>query len=130
MAQLEELAVYQALSEFRRRTYRIAERLRKTHPKRAGQFDDAVRSSKQNFVEGYKKDSLGEFIHSCQIARASFAEALEDLSDFSEDGLLKPDEKRFVKDRGRRTAYLLDRFIDSLWKMKKSGAWKQRWNPK
>ncbi len=85
---------------------------------------DAARSAKQNIREGYKKGSIGEFIHSIKISQGSLEELGGDMEDCLEDKLI--DEKEFLKlsELFRSAEYMSSRYLESLYKIKKEGTWK------
>jgi len=86
----------------------------------------AVRFAKQNFSEGYKKGSLNQFINFCNISRASLEELSEDILDCSEDGLICEKDFNDLHDLSKRTMYLLDKYVNSLYIMKKDNKWKDK----
>ena len=88
----ESLKFYQDICEIRKFIYRITERFRKSNIRLVSQMRDAARSAKQNIREGYRRGSLGEFIHSIRISLGSLEELSGDCEDCREDGLMTKEE--------------------------------------
>ena len=94
----EKLKFYQDICEIRRFIYKMTERFIKTHLRLVSQMRDAARSAKQNIWEGYRKGSIGEYIHSIKISQGSLEELSGDMEDCYEDGLITKDEfKKFTE---------------------------------
>jgi len=94
----EKLKFYQDICEIRRFIYKMTERFIKTHLRLVSQMRDAARSAKQNIREGYRKGSIGEYIHSIKISQGSLEELSGDMEDCYEDGLITKDEfKKFTE---------------------------------
>ena len=72
----EKLKFYQDICEIRRFIYEITERFKNSHLRLVSQMRDSARSAKQNIREGYRKGSIGGYIHSIKINQGS----LEELS--------------------------------------------------
>ncbi|MBI1870209.1 MAG: four helix bundle protein [Chlamydiae bacterium] len=85
---------------------------------------DAARSAKQNIREGYKKGTLGEFLHSINISRGSLEELSGDVEDCLEDGLMSTEEFEKFGGLFRSADYLSSQYIKSLYKIKSNGTWK------
>ncbi len=122
----EKLQFYKNICYIRKKTYLITKPFAKNHPKVVGQARDAARSAKQNIREGYKKDSIGIYIYHLKISKGSLDELLGDLEDFSEDELISKMEFIELKNLINKTDYMIDRYIDSLYKLDKEGKWKIR----
>ncbi len=120
----EKLKFYQDICEIRRIIYKITERFSKTHMRLVSQMRDAARSAKQNIREGYKKGSAGEFLHSIRISQGSLEELSGDLEDCSEDGLISDAEFEQLSQLFRSAEYMSSRYIESLYKLERSGKWK------
>ncbi len=58
----KKLILWKNLCKLRFLIYRITKPFAKSHPRLVGQMRDAIRSAKQNVAEGYKRDSIGQFI--------------------------------------------------------------------
>lgn len=123
-AAYEDLKFYQDICEIRRIIYRITERFRKTHIKLVSQMRDAARSAKQNIREGYKKGTLGEFIHSIKISQGSLEELSGDCEDCKEDGLITNEEFAILAKLFQSAGYMSTRYLESLYKMEREGTWK------
>ncbi len=120
----EKLKFYQDICEIRRKVYLITERFAKSHLRLVSQMRDAARSAKQNIREGYKKSSLGEFIHSIDISRGSLEELSGDIEDCKEDGLITEEEFKDLSKLIQTVDYLSSRYLQSLYKIGREGSWK------
>ncbi|MEO0165269.1 MAG: four helix bundle protein [candidate division WOR-3 bacterium] len=76
------------------------------------------RSIKQNIQEGYKRSSIGDYIHHLSIAQGSLGELSGDVDDCLEDNLINNREYAVLNNLIVRTDYLLMRLIQSLTKKK------------
>ena len=123
-AAYEKLRFYQDICEIRRAVYLITERFAKSHMRLVSQMRDAARSAKQNIREGYKKGTIGEFIHSINISRGSLEELSGDIEDCLEDGLITPEEFKEINGLIKSADYLSDRYIKAISKMKEAGTWR------
>jgi len=121
-----KLQFYINICYIRRKVYQITEVSSKTHLKVVGQMRDAARSAKQNIREGYKKDSVGTFIHHIKISKGSLDELLGDLEDFFEDELITEEDFNNLNKLIQKTDFMMDRYIDALYKLDKEGKWKSR----
>ncbi len=125
-APYEKLKFYQNICEIRRLVYNLTVPFQNKHLKLVSQMRDAARSAKQNIREGYRKDSPGEFGRFIKISAGSLNELEGDIDDCFEDGLIKGEEYRQLKNLFLRTNYMIDRYLDSLYKMAREGKWKTR----
>jgi four helix bundle protein len=123
-AAYEKLKFYQDICNIRQQVYQITERFSKIHMRLVSQMRDAARSSKQNIREGYKKGTIGEFIHSINISRGSLEELSGDIEDCFEDKLINKEEFDGLSSLLRSADYLSKRYLFSLYKMKEKGTWK------
>jgi len=123
-AAYEKLKFYQDICDIRWLIYRITERFRKTHLRLVSQMRDSSRSAKQNIREGYKRGTIGEFIHSINISLGSLEELSGDVEDCLEDGLIKKEEFERLAKLFRSANYMAGRYLESLYKMEKEGTWK------
>lgn len=126
-AAYEKLKFYQDICEIRRVIYGITERFKKSHLRLVSQMRDAARSAKQNIREGYKKGSIGEFIHSINISLGSLEELGGDVEDCLEDKLMTEEEFIKLSSLFRSANYMAGRHLASLHKMKREGTWKTPW---
>jgi len=120
----EKLKFYQDICELRRLVWVITERFRKTQLRLVSQMCDAARSAKQNIREGYKRGTLGEFIRSIKISRASLEELSGDIDDCFADGLITKQEYEELSRLLFSADYLSSRYLLALYKMEREGSWK------
>lgn len=120
----EKLKFYIDICEIRRVIYKLTERFRKTHLRRVSQMRDAARSAKQNIREGYKRGTIGEFIHSIKISLGSLEELKGDCEDCHEDGLIDKEEFSKIAKLIQSAGYMSTRYLESLYKMEREGTWK------
>jgi len=120
----EKLKFYQDICKIRKLIYNITERFVKTHIRLTSQMRDAARSAKQNIREGYRKGSLGEFIHSIRISQGSLEELSGDMEDCLEDGLVSKDEHEEFITLFSSASYMSSRYIKSLYELDRKGKWK------
>ena len=123
-AAYEKLKFYQDICEIRRLIHKITGRFTKGHMRLISQMRDAARSAKQNIREGYKKGTLGEFIHSINISRGSLEELSGDVEDCYEDKLITIEEFDKLSKLFRSADYLSSRYLNSLYKMKRNNTWR------
>lgn len=124
------LQFYKNICIIRKRVYQLTEPYDKIHLKVVGQMRDAARSAKQNIREGYKKDSLGIYINHLKITKGSLDELFGDLEDFFEDELITKEDFEELKSLIQKTDFIIDRYIDSLYRLQKEGKWKTRFRIK
>ncbi len=98
--------------------------MQKSEPRRASHMRAAIRSAKQNFKEGYQRGSIRIFINSCKISYGSLEELIGDIEDCKDDGLFNIDIYNLLMDLAKKTHYLLNNYIQSLYKIEKEGTWK------
>jgi four helix bundle protein len=120
----EKLKFYQDICEIRKFVYRITERLGKTHMRLVSQMRDAARSAKQNIREGYRKGTLGEFIHSIKISLGSLEELSGDMEDCKDDRLIEEEEYNLFCKLYQSAGYMANQYLRSLYKMEREGTWK------
>ncbi len=122
----EKLQFYKNICEIRKLINKLTERFARLYFRLISQMRDAARSAKQNIREGYAKDTVGEFAHSIKISRGSLSELEGDIDDCKEDGLMTEKDYCELKNLLRKTKFQMDRYIDSLYRLKKQGKWKTR----
>lgn len=122
----ERLKFYQNACEIRRLIYKITEKFPNNCLRLVGQMRDAARSTKQNIREGYCKDSAREFAHYIKISRGSLEELEGDVDDCLEDNLIDNNNFALLKQLIGQTSYLIDKYLDSLYKMDEQKTWKTR----
>ena len=120
----EDLKFYQEICQIRRFIYKITERFVKTHLRLTSQMRDAARSAKQNIREGYRKGSLGEYIHSIKISLGSLEELSGDVEDCQEDGLINEEEFDEFSRLFQSATYMAGQYIKSLYNMEREGTWR------
>ena len=125
-APYEKLKFYQNICEIRRMIARITRNFGKGHWKLIDQMRDAARSAKQNIREGYRKDSAAEFGKYIKISAGSLEELEGDVDDCFEDGMIESPDYDKLKRLFHSTGYMIDRYLDSLYRMDKEGRWKRR----
>jgi four helix bundle protein len=125
-APYEKLKFYQNICDIRRFVYKITERFGAKHIRLVSQMRDAARSAKQNIREGYRKDSLREFVHYIKISAGSLEELSGDVEDCHEDELISESEFEKLINLIGLSNYQVDRYIDSLFELEKEGKWKTR----
>lgn len=126
----EQLKFYQELCDVRADVFTVFSPYRNRFPKLVTQLTDAMRSAKQNVIEGYGRDSLGSFIQHLKISRASLGEARGDIDDVRRDVPALANHCEEFLQRIDRILFLLDRYIDSLYRLERAGGWKTRWQPR
>ena len=84
---------------------------------------DAARSAKQNIREGYRKGTIGEFIHSIKISLGSLEELSGDVQDCKEDKLITEDEYLKFSKLYQSASYLSAQYLKSAYKMEREGTW-------
>jgi four helix bundle protein len=126
-APYKKLVVWKNLCELRKEIYQITEKLNRPGNYRlVEQMRAAARSAKQNFAEGYKKGHVSHFINFCGHSRASLEELDEDIQDCFEDNLIDDNDYEELNSLCKRTMYLLDKYVKSLYDHKKNGTWKNK----
>lgn len=120
----EKLKFYQDICEIRRFVYKITERFRNTHLRLVSQMRDGARSAKQNIREGYRKGSIGEYIHSIKISQGSLEELSGDMEDCYEDGLVREHEFKKFTELYNSADYMSTRYLDAMYEIEKKGTWK------
>jgi len=88
------------------------------------QMRDAARSAKQNIREGYRKGTLGEFIHSIKISQGSLEELSGDMEDCRDDALISAEEYVKFHKLYQSASYMSEQYLKSLYKIEKEGSWK------
>ncbi len=109
-----KLIVWKNACELRRLTYNITKKFPLKEKKRVAQMQDSARSIKQNIQEGYKRTSIGEYIHHLSIAQGSLGELSGDVDDCFEDKLITKEEYETLNSLINKTDYPFMRLIQSL----------------
>ena len=119
----EKLKFYQDICDLRREIYKMTERFTKTNLRLISQMRDAARSAKQNIREGYRKGTIGEFIHSIRISQGSLEELIGDINDCKEDGLINEEEFIKISKLCQSASYMSNQYLKSLYEIKRKGNW-------
>ncbi|MBN1353645.1 MAG: four helix bundle protein [Candidatus Omnitrophica bacterium] len=115
----EKLIVWQNAYKLRKLIYETTGTFPKKEIRRVSQMNDAARSVKQNIQEGYKRNSLGDYIRSLNIAQGSLGELMGDVDDCYEDKLITEERFDKIKELLGKTDYLFKRLIQSLEKKRR-----------
>ena len=110
----EELKFYQNICEIRKLVCEITAKLEKKHLRLVSQMRDAARSAKQNIREGYRRGTLGEFIHSIRISQGSLEELSGDMEDCLDDNLVTREEYETFKKLYQSASYLSSKYIMAM----------------
>ena len=120
----KKLVVWRNARELRFRIYKISNEFPKSEVRRVSQMRDAARSVKQNIQEGYQRRSLGEYIHSLEISKASLGELQGDLEDCFEDRLITKDEIDILFKLCHSAIYLSTQYLKTMWRPENQAKWK------
>lgn len=120
----ENLKFYQDICEIRKFIFKITERFAKINLRLVSQMRDAARSAKQNIREGYRKGTLGEFIHSIKISFGSLEELSGDIEDCLDDKLITRDEFDKFTSLYRSASYLSTQYLKAMNKVENIKSWK------
>ena len=120
----ENLKFYQDIYQIRKFVYDLTKRFEKTHLRLVSQMRDAARSAKQNIREGYRKGSVGEYIHSIKISLGSLEELSGDIEDCLEDELISAKEFDEFSRLFQSATYMAGQYVKALYKMEREGTWK------
>ena len=110
----EKLKFYEDACELRKKVYEMTEAFSKTHMRLVSQMRDAARSAKQNIREGYRKGTLGEFIHSIKISQGSLEELCGDLQDCCDDKLITQKEYADCLKLAKSALYMSTQYVKSM----------------
>ncbi len=119
----EELKFYQDICEIRRFIHKITERFAKADLRLISQMRDVSRSAKQNIREGYRKGTLGEFLHSIKISQGSLEELSGDIEDCLEDDLITKEEFDTFSKLYHSASYLSTQYLKAMYKVENAGTW-------
>lgn len=91
--------------------------------KLSSQMLGSASSAKANIAEGYCRNSLGDYIRFCEIARGSLGELGSQIQDCERWGLISDNDlDRLIHVFGD-TTYFLEQLIKSLRTKRKEGTW-------
>jgi len=120
----EELKFYQDICEIRKFVFMVTSQFEKVNPRLVSQMRDAARSAKQNIREGYRKGTLGEFLHSIRISQGSLEELSGDMEDCLEDKLIKQEDfDKFTK-LYQSASYLSTQYIKAMNRQENTENWR------
>lgn len=120
----EELKFYQDICEIRRLVSKVTSSFEKINLRLISQMKDAARSAKQNIREGYRKGTLGEFVHSIRISQGSLEELSGDMEDCLEDKLIKQEDFDKFRKLYQSASYLSTKYLIAMSKQENSRKWK------
>lgn len=109
-----KLIVWKNACELRQLIYNITKKFPKNEHRHVSQMCDSARSIKRNIQEGYKRASIGEYMHHLSIAQGPLGELSGDVDDCWQDNLINTQEYSRIDNLIKRTDYLFMRLIQSL----------------
>ncbi len=117
----EDLEVYKAAREFRRKIYILLKQLPKTESfNLASQMRRAATSLTNNIAEGHGRFHYQENIQFCRIARGSLMELVDDLNICIDENYFDQEYMKELKTEAYRINKILNGFIAYLKRQKKS----------
>ena len=115
----EELEVYKAAREFRKKIYQLIKELPNEEKYNlAGQMRRAALSLTNNIAEGHGRFFYQENIQFCRISRGSLMELIDDLNTCIDEKYLEQSYLEQLKDEGYRINKMLNGYIAYLRKRK------------
>jgi four helix bundle protein len=115
----EELEVYKAAREFRKKIYRLIKELPNEEKYNlAGQMRRAALSLTNNIAEGHGRFFYQENIQFCRISRGSLMELIDDLNTCIDEKYVEQSYLNQLKDEGYRINKMLNGYIGYLKKRK------------
>lgn len=120
----ESLKFYQNICEIRILIQETTDRFSKTNLRLISQMRDSARSAKQNIREGYRKGSLGEFLHSIRISLGSLEELSGDMEDCLKDKLITQAEFDNFTKLYKSASYLVTRYLKSMSTITMKNLWR------
>ena len=120
----EELKFYQDICEIRKLIHGLTEGFEKLHLRLVSQMRDAARSAKQNIREGYRKGTLGEFLHSIRISQGSLEELSGDMEDCLEDKLITEQQFNEFKALYQSASYLSTQYVKAMNRQTNIKSWR------
>jgi four helix bundle protein len=108
--------------------YRATSTLPRTEFRLAGQMRGAAVSVFANIAEGYGRNSPGDYIRFCEIARGSLAETGSYIEFCQEGKLLEPREIEGLLRLYNHTWNTLGALLRSLQEKKLDGSWDRTYN--
>jgi four helix bundle protein len=115
----EDLEVYKAAREFRKKVYKLIKGLPPEEKYNlGGQMRRASLSLTNNMAEGYGRYHFQENIQFCRISRGSLMELIDDLNTCIDEKYFPLDYLEELKDEGYRINKILNGYIGYLKKRK------------
>jgi four helix bundle protein len=119
------LLAWQRVDDLADLVHRITGRLGPGYCRLSDQMRGAAISVAGNIAEGYARGALGDYIRSCEIARASLAELGTYIQDCERWGLVTGDELDELVSLYGETSYLLNQLLRGLYKKRRDGTWQR-----
>jgi len=110
----KQLLVYQRAEELREFVFKITENFPQVERRRKEHMRDSARSTKQNIVEGWKRETTQQYIDFLSFSFGSLGELKEDGEDSLKDGLITKEEFEGLKRKCGELDYLMRRLKESL----------------
>lgn len=115
----EELEVYKAAREYRKKMYKLAKELPPEEKYNlAGQMRRAALSLTNNIGEGHGRYHFQENIQFCRVSRGSLMELIDDLNVCIDEKYFSLDYLEELKEEGYRINKMLNGYIAYLKKRK------------
>ena len=115
----EELEVYKAARDYRRKMYKLAKKLPPEEKYNlAGQMRRAALSLTNNIAEGHGRYHFQENIQFCRVSRGSLMELIDDLNTCIDEKYFPLDYLEELKEEGYRINKMLNGYIAYLQKRK------------
>lgn len=115
----EELEVYKAAREYRKKIYELIKKLPPEEKYNlAGQMRRAALSLTNNIAEGHGRYHFQENIQFCRVSRGSLMELIDDLNTCMDEKYFKQDYLMKLKEEGYRINKMLNGYIAYLNKRK------------
>ena len=111
----EDLEVYKAAREYRKKIYKLAKELPPEEKYNlAGQMRRAVLSLSNNLAEGHGRYHFQENIQFCRVSRGSLMELIDDLNVCIDEEYFPLDYLEELKEEGYRINKMLNGYIAYL----------------
>jgi four helix bundle protein len=111
----EELEVYKAAREYRKKIYRLIKKLPAEEKfNLANQMRRAALSLTNNIAEGHGRYNYQENIQFCRISRGSLMELIDDLNTCIDEKYIEQNHFEQLKEEGFRINKMLNGFIAYL----------------
>jgi four helix bundle protein len=119
----KNLLAWQAADELANNVHQLVKGFGPRYYKLGNQMLGSASSTKANIAEGYCRNSLGDYIRFCEIARGSLGELGSQIQDCERWDLLNKDEAQKLTHLFGDTSYFLENLIKSLRAKRKDGTW-------